>query len=108
MPVRLKGLCIFMQSCISRLLFYASFSCLVASLPRSDVEELVGVLKADVMPASLSLIKVFAKLMLINLAFGSRLKPMTEPRFKVMDHRSSSVTLRQGLASLMYFKIHKA
>ena len=70
--------------------------------------EMVGVPEADVMPASPSLIKVFAILMLINLAFGSRFEPTTEPRFKVMDYRSSSVTLRQGLASPMCLKIHRA
>ena len=55
-----------------------------------------------------SLIEVFAKLMLINLAFGSRFEPMTELRFKVIDYRSSSVTLRQGLASPVWLKICKA
>ena len=70
--------------------------------------ETVGVQEINVMPASPSLIEVFAKPMLINLAFGSRFEPMTEPRFKVMDYRSSSVTLRQGLASPVWLKIHKA
>jgi len=70
--------------------------------------EMVGVPEADVMPASPSFSKVFAILMLINLAFGSRFEPTTEPRFKVMDYRSSSVTLRQGLASPICLKIHRA
>ncbi len=70
--------------------------------------EMVGIQEADVMPASPSLIEVFAKKMLINLAFGSRFEPITEPRFKVMDYRSSSVTLRQGLASLICLKVLKA
>ena len=70
--------------------------------------EMVGIQEADVMPASPSFIEVFAKKMLINFAFGSRFEPMTEPRFKVMDYRSSSVTLRQGLASPMCLEIHKA
>jgi len=70
--------------------------------------EMVGVPEADIMPASLSFSKVFAILMLINLAFGSRFEPTTEPRFKVMDYRSSSVTLRQGLASPICLKIHRA
>ncbi len=56
--------------------------------------EMVGVPEADVMPASRSFSKVFAILMLINLAFSSRFEPTTEPRFKVMDYRSSSMTLR--------------
>ncbi len=56
--------------------------------------EIVSIQEADVMPASLSLIEIFAKKMLINLAFGSHFEPITESRFKVMDYRSSSVTLR--------------
>lgn len=70
--------------------------------------EMVGIQEVDVMPASPSFIEVFAKKMLINFAFGSRFEPMTEPRFKVMDYRSSSVTLSQGLASPMCLEIHKA
>ena len=70
--------------------------------------EMVGIQEADVMPASPSLIEVFAKKMLINLAFGSRFEPIMELWFKVMDYRSSSVTLRQGLASLICLKVLKA
>ncbi len=46
------------------------------------------------MPTSLSFSKVFAILILINLAFSSRFEPTTELRFKVIDYRSSSITLR--------------
>jgi len=70
--------------------------------------EIVSVPEADIMPTSLSLIKIFAILILINLAFSSRFEPTTELRFKVIDYYSSSITLRQGLASLIYLKIYRA
>ena len=51
--------------------------------------EMVGVQEADVLPAFSSLIEIFATLMLIGFVLGSRSELMTEPRFKVMDYRSS-------------------
>ncbi len=56
--------------------------------------EIVSVPEADIIPASPSFSKVFAILILINLAFSSYFEPTTEPRFKVIDYRSSSITLR--------------
>ena len=67
----------------------------------------VGVQEADVLSSFWPLIEIFATLMLTNFAFGSRFAPTTEPLCKVVDCRSSFVTLRTGLASLRCFQMHK-
>ena len=67
----------------------------------------VGVQEADVLSSFWPLIEIFATFMPTNFAFGSRFELTTEPLCKVVDCRSSSVTLRQGLASPMCLQAHK-
>ena len=71
------------------------------------VLKIVGVQEVDIPSFVCPLIETCVTYMLTNLAFGGRFEPRTKLVCKVVDCRSSTITLRQGLALLIYLQVRK-